>query len=240
MRLLMTRMVMIVTLFTTKGLLAEENPLLKELLTQGVRVSKEATVLLPAATLSDGMSAAVQRQQITAIPDNRQSWENLTRKSVVAPFVMKISQPEEGAGSIGRHVDLWFVAYGKLERLNSEEFLQGQFQDARESNDGENRPRIQFLGNEALRERGLKVPGTPADPRYLSVEMSLLERVRISGTTRSVKTSTPHSVTVASVLDSRFDQDPEFSNSWRTIERDASGRRQYGPRQTYHRMGSYV
>jgi hypothetical protein len=91
-----------------------------------------------------------------------------------------------------------------------------------------------------LRQRGLPVLGSPSDPRFLAVEMSLLERVRISGTTRSIKTSTPQSVTIASVLDPRFDLDPEFSNSWRSIERDAAGRRQYGPPYVYNSLGSYV
>ena len=231
--------VFLVFLQAVPSLRGEENPVLKELLSRRAPVSKDAVAPLPAATLSDGLSAAQQRERITAIPDNRQSWENLTRRSAVAPFVLKISQPEDKS-SAARSVDLWFVTYGKLDRLASDDFLQEQFQDARESGEAENRPRIRALTDDALRQRGLKIPAAASDPRFLSVEMNLLERVRISGTTQSVKTTTADSVTVASFLDPAFDKDREFPNSWRSIDRDAAGVRQYGAPRTYHSMGSYV
>jgi hypothetical protein len=239
-RLLMVSTAVMINFLAAQFVSADENPLLTELLTRGVRVTAETSVLLPKPTLCDGLSAAQQRQLLAAMPDNRQTWENLTRRSVVAPFVLKISQSEPGAGPVGSRVDLWFVAHGRLERLDSDDFLQEQFQTARDNSDEENRPKIQLLSDDLLRQRGLKIPRTPADPRYLSVELSLMERVRISGTSRNIKSTTRDSVTVASMLDARFDQDPEFSNSWRSIERDASGRRQYGARHTYNSMGSYV
>lgn len=219
---------------------AEDNPLMNSLMNEGVVVAKGAVVKLPAPTMEDGLSADEQKKSIASIPENRQTWDALSRRSNVAPFVLKISQSEGAEENVGRRVDLWFVAYGELEVLANEDYLRDQFQDASESSDADNKPKSQLLSDEALKKRNLTPPKRSNDPRYLSVEMTLLEKVRISGTTRSVRTKTSDSVTFASVLDEKFDDDPEFGNWWRPITRNDAGVRKVGAPQTYDHMGSYV
>ena len=68
------------------------NEILRTLLTAGVPVADGEIVKLPEPTLADGMTAAAQRQQIEAIAEGRNSWEDLTRRSVVAPFILRTSQ----------------------------------------------------------------------------------------------------------------------------------------------------
>ncbi len=101
-----------------------ENPVFNALLSRGVTIGPREVVRLPAPTLADGMSASQQRQVIEAIPDNCRSWEDLTHRSVVAPYIFKISKADNSQQRLGRRVDLWFVAHGNLATLGNNEFLQ--------------------------------------------------------------------------------------------------------------------
>ncbi len=214
------------------------NEILRTLLTAGVPIADGRIVKLPEATLADGMTAAAQRQQIEAIAEGRNSWEDLTRRTVVAPFILKTSQaPSEQRGE-GRRVDLWFVAYGSLDTMASDDFLSNQFKTA--SEDSENASAARLLSDAELKRRGLPVPSAAEDPRYVAAETTLMERVRVSATTRSIKTRTAESLVVASILDPRFAGDPEFPNRWRSILRDDAGNRQLGEAHAYSGLGSYV
>jgi hypothetical protein len=214
------------------------NEILRTLLATGAPIAAGEDVKLPEPTLADGMTAALQRRQIEAIADGRNTWADLTRRSVVAPFILKTSKDSAEQGKLGRRVDLWFVAYGSLETLAGDDFLSNQFKAAAE--DSENASSARLLGDADLKKRGLRVPTAAEDPRYVAAETTLLERVRISATTRSIKTRTDDSLVVASVLDPRFAADPEFPNRWRSISRDDAGNRQLGEAHAYSGLGSYV
>lgn len=218
---------------------AAENPIFEQLIRQGVAVSPGETVRLPAPSLADGLTATAQRKVIEAIAGERHTWDSFTRRAVVTPFVLKISQDDASDQRIGRRVDLWFVAYGDLRSLGSDEFLNRQFKSAVAA-DAENSARVRLLTNSDLAQRGLAPPQNAEDSRYLAAEFTLLERVRLSATTRSVKTETQDSIMVASVLDPRFTEDAEFPNRWQSITRDDAGRRKLGAPQPYTGLGSYV
>ncbi len=214
------------------------NELLRTLRTAGVPIADGQIVRLPEPTLADGMTAAAQRQQIEAIAEGRNSWEDLTRRSVVAPFILKTSQDGSQQPGIARRVDLWFVAYGSLDTMAGDDFLSNQFKTA--SEDSEHASTARLLSDADLKKRGLPVPSAAEDPRYLAAETTLMERVRVSATTRSIKTRTAESLVVASILDPRFAADPEFPNRWRSILRDDAGSRQLGEPHPYGGLGSYV
>jgi hypothetical protein len=214
------------------------NELLRTLLTAGVPIADGEIVKLPEPTLADGMTAATQRQQIEAIAEGRNSWEDLTRRTVVAPFILKTSQVGSEQRGEGRRVDLWFVAYGSMDTMASDDFLSNQFKTA--SEDSENASTARLLSDADLKKRGLPVPSAAENPRYVTAETTLMERVRVSATTRSIKTRTAESLVVASILDPRFAADPEFPNRWRSIVRDDAGSRQLGAPYAYRGLGSYV
>jgi hypothetical protein len=88
--------------------------------------------------------------------------------------------------------------------------------------------------------RGLPSPRRPEDPRWVFFESTLLDKVRLSLTTRNVKTQTGDSVLIASVVDPKFNQDTAFGNHWRPITIDDSGQRQVGAQRPYAGLGSYV
>ncbi len=214
------------------------NEILRMLLTVGVPIADGEIVKLPEPTLADGMTAAAQRRQIEAIADGRNSWEDLTRRTVVAPFLLRTSRDASEQRGLGCRADLWFVAYGSLGTLAGDEFLRGQFKSA--SEDAENASSARLLSDADLKKRGLPVPSEAEDPQYVAAEATLLERNRVSATTRSIKTRTAESLIVASILEPRFTDDPEFPNRWCSILRDDTGSRQLGEPHTYRGLGSFV
>ena len=172
------------------------------------------------------------------MPKGSNSWEDLTGQAVVAPFLLRTLPDDSEQQGIGHRVDLWFVAYGSLDTLASDEFLSSQFRTA--SDNSANASSARLLGAADLKKRGLPVPVAAEDPRFVAAETTLLEVVRVSATTRSIKTRTADSVVVASILEPRFAGDPEFSNRWCVIVSDDTGRRQLGEPHVYRGMGSYV
>ncbi len=99
---------------------------------------------------------------------------------------------------------------------------------------------IKVLTESDLMRRGLMPPRCPEDPRYFATELSLLGRVRISATTTGANSETHDSILSASMLDTRFANDPQFPNRWRPFLRDESGRRYLGPSEPYSGYGGYV
>lgn len=213
------------------------NEILRTLLSQGVAVGEGQLVKLPEPALADAQPAAAQRQRIEALAEGRNSWADLTRRSIVAPFLLKTSSADLQQQGAGRRLDLWFVAYGRLDTLEGDDFLTDQFKtvsdDAADSS-------ARLLSAADLQQRGLPGPSGAEGPRWVAAETTLLERVRVSATTCSLKTRSAESLLVASVLDSRFAGDAEFPNRWRSILRDDAGQRQLGPPHVYAGMGSYV
>jgi hypothetical protein len=205
-----------------------------------VNVASNEVLRLPPPTLSGGLNAAEQRARVDAIPEKRCDWGALTRRSVVAPVVLKIGAPESASAAVGRQVDLWFVAYADLDSVGSDDFLGAQFGAVTKDDDAENRPRVKALSDADLNRRGVALAAQSASPYYLAGEFTLLDKVRICGVTRCVKTRLPDSVTVASVLDERFADDSEFPCGARSIMRDAAGKRQLGELRPYAGFASYV
>ncbi len=221
---------------------AAENLLFNSLVEKGITISADNSVRLPRPILADGLGPAQQRQAIEAIVGGKYDWATFTRKSVVAPFVLKISDDDAGSDPVGRQVDVYLVAYGKLETLDNEEFLQKQLNLAGEDSDPDDEVRVKLLTSDELEKRGIAAaaPAAAADSRWIATTSALLGKVRVSVTTKNTKTSTAESVLVASVTDPHFNADAELPNSWQAITVNDAGRRQIGERQTYASLGSYV
>lgn len=217
-----------------------ENPVYTLLTTRGVPVGGDEVVKLPAPTLADGLSAAEQRQAIEAVAGESHTWDDLTRKSVVAPFVLKISNGEAAPERRGRRLDIWFVAYGSMKTLENQDFLQKQFKSATSEGDPDNPSTSKILSEADLKSRGLTTAGRPGDTQYIAAEFTLLDKVRLQGTMESTKSRTADSNIVASFLDPHFANDPEYPNQWRPVTRDDDGRRQLGRAHPYSGFGGYA
>jgi hypothetical protein len=215
------------------------NPVYDELMRRGVPISTREVIRLSAPTLTDGMTAAQQRQAIEALAEGTHSWEDLTRKSVVAPFLFKLPKEESEQG-LGRRVDLWFVAYGNMSTLENSEWLERQFKTTGNETDPEHGAVCKLLEQSDLSRHGLRAPRGPEDPQFVFAELTLLDRVRLGVTTQSAKLQTPDSVLSASMLDPRFTNDPQYANRWQPILRDDNNRRYLGKPEPYFGYGSYA
>jgi len=219
---------------------AAQNPIYDALINRGTAVSPQETLKLPPPVLADGLNAAAQLKAIETLLGGRYDWDDFTRRAVVSPILLKIADDDPSAGQIGRRVDLYFVTYGSLDKLGSENFLTDHLNIAAANSNDKDDKRAKLLSNDDLSKRNLRPPQQPTDPRWIATDSTLLDKVRINATTQNVKSQTSDSVVIASVLDSKFDQDAEYPNSWRSIAVGDAGQRQVGPPQPYAGLGSYI
>jgi hypothetical protein len=209
------------------------NPLFKSLTETGLDVGADARARFPAPTMPDGLDAAKQKAVVTAVIAGDYTYEEFTRKSNVAPQLIKFrdvkpSDPKAPA----RGVDVWFVAYGDLKALDDEKFLE------RLVNAGKGEGKAKTLTKEDLAKRKI----TPADAKkegYGHVEFPFLEKVHIKATGRAVWTNNGESVVVAAEIDPRFKGDTEFPNQWQSIIKEG-GQTKLGPASPWAGAGFYL
>jgi hypothetical protein len=216
------------------------NPIYEALIEKGLAISPQETVKLPPPVLADGMTTAQQKQAIEAVLAKKYNWESFTRKSLVAPFVLRINDEGRESGQVGRRVDLYFITYGSLDSMRGDDFLKGQLNFAAADEESADGNQVRVLSPANLTKRGLPPDQGPGSSRWIAVESTLLNKVRIRLTTQNLKSESADSVLIASVTDPRFVNDPEFPNDWRAITTDESGRRQMAAPQPYAGLGSYV
>jgi hypothetical protein len=216
------------------------NAIYEALIQKGVELAPDETIKLPRPVLEDGMDQLHQQRGIETLLGGKYDWETFTRKAVVGPFVLKITDDGRELGRIGRRVDLYFVTYGSLDALGGDNYLQEQLNLTAAGEQGTEGGHAKMLSAEELGKRGLPASQKADDPRWVAVESTLLNKVRINLTTRNSKTVTGDSVLIVSVVDPRFVDDAEYPNRWRPISSDDAGRRQIGSPQPYTGLGSYV
>jgi hypothetical protein len=217
-----------------------QNPVFDALLENGVAIGPHEVVRLAPPTLPDGLNAAQQRRAIESIPDSGHTWDEMTRRSVVAPIIIRISKEEESGSRTCCHLDVWFVAYGTLAGLKGGQFLESDPKSSATAVDAENGVTMKALTDGDLLRRGLRPPQRDDEPHYFADELRILGRVRIAMTTRSAMSETQDSIVLASMLDTRFANDSQFPTHWRSVRRDESGRRALGRPQPYSGYGGYA
>jgi hypothetical protein len=228
----------IFALILTSGRAFSENEIFDALTQRGLEIAPQEVVKLSQPILADD-APPEQRNAIQILTADRYDWETFTRNSINSPFLLKINGGENDSNRVGRQVDLYFIAYGPLGKLKSDNYLQEQLGIASsESHSGESGSARVLTGDD-IKKRGL-LTATNEDERWVAVESAFLGKVRINLTTHNQRTSTADSVLLASVADPRFNRDPEFPNMWRPIVVDDAGNRQLGPPQPYASLGSYM
>ena len=180
------------------------NAIYDALVGPGVKVSPQETLQLPKPALEDGLAPAQQRQVIESLLAGRYDWDTFTRKSVVSPFVLKISEGAAESGPIIRRVDIYLVAFGSFDLLKSEDYLTKQLNLAANNDQSDTNGKAKLLTVDDMRKRNIAADTKPGDPRWVAVTSTLLGKVRISLTTQNIKTEGKDSILIASVADPRF------------------------------------
>jgi hypothetical protein len=211
------------------------NPLYKAMLDPGLVVGPDVRVKLPPPTMPDGLAADKQKAVVAQLIGNDYSYEEFTRKSVVAPNLIRIGDakvPDPKAPV--RTVDVYFVAYGDFQATEDEKFLD------RLVNTGKGEGSGKKLTPEQLAKRNIVLkPGDEKREGYGQVEFDFLEKVKLKLTGHAMWSRLPESVVAAAEIDARFRGDAEFPNQWRPITREG-GQVKVGDPQPYGGAGMYL
>lgn len=226
----------------------DENPLFAALIQEGVALTPELTVPLPAPTLADGADPAAEQAALQAAA-GRYSLGQFTRNSIPAPFNLQIESVKDAAGErVGLQVDFWFVAYGSLELLQEEGVLRelaGVAENAEAEQEGEETQAdgasSRALTEAELASRGLQTADISGYyDGYTFLQFPLLEKVQVQGVARAVQLRNDRSLVVAAAFDPQFLGDAELPGQWRAIERDNLGNASLGAPQPYAAFGGYA
>jgi hypothetical protein len=189
---------------------------------------------LPPPTLPDGLNANQQKAAIGAVlalKPSKPTYEAFTDKehNLNAPYVMVIDDltpPFGGANQPGHSINLWFVVWGQLNAITDPKFLKGQFQP------DPNNDRIDVLqpGQLPMGIQTQKIPGV--GEWFVHGQFMIFstdQRVQVRGTARVMETTNNDSGTLAAIVDPRFNQNANFPNEWRPVQRNANGQVVKGP-----------
>lgn len=187
------------------------NPVYRELRQTGVEVGAPAKIKMVEPLLPDGLSSREQQKRIRDLISGHSSLDEFTRKSRVAPekLVLKDVKPA-GKNSATRQVQVIFAAYGDLKVIANKKFLE-RVLDLNKS-DG----KAEDLPKEKLKSLGLEV-NDPDHESYGRASIRVLDKVRLDVTTHSYWSQTDDSIVAAGRIDSRFRDDKDFPNQWRTL-----------------------
>lgn len=195
---------------------------------------------LPAPTMGDGLDAAAQQKALAQLADDSHPLEGLLRKSVVAPFVLKISDektPGAGLSGTGRRVDVWFIVHGDFARLTSEDFLLNQITPETKPDQERSNFQGHTLSGGELQARRI---APASNERLFHLAFNLFDRVQVSATNHAMLTRSDDSALVAGRIDPRFDADSTLPNRWQSLTRDSLSRLQAGPARPYRAAVWYV
>ena len=207
------------------------NPLYHDLRTAGVQLAPDRRAPLPPPILADGLDAAAQKAAVLAFDGGDHSWDELTRKSVVAPFVLKITEVTPADPKTpARRLAVGFVAHGDFAATDDEKFLDRLLNSGKEGGTGK------AITPADLTKRKI-VPGDRE--KFGHVGFDVLDRVRLSVTGRAVWSKTGESVLVAAAIDPRFAGDAEFPAQWQSLSKPG-GKEKVGPAQPYTGAGLYL
>jgi hypothetical protein len=220
---------------------AVENPVFRQLLAQGVKMSDGSAVKLRPPIMPNGLDAAGQRVALAKVADARNPAKELLRNDYFAAVVTKVRnvKPQEGEEPAVRTVDTWFVAHGDWDTLVSKEFLEST--TSTENGKSHVVSKSGFLTEQEMQKRHLGVKTTGGrEERFLYTTFSLFDRVQVSATRFSTLTKGKDFILAAGRIDPRFDNDSEYPNQWRPLLRDVRAEITPGPPHPFSHAGGYA
>jgi hypothetical protein len=186
--------------------------------------------------MPDGLKAADQKAIITKLVGDDYTYEDFTRKSQVAPHILRIrdAQPSDPK-SPSRGLDTYFVAYVDLKAFDDEKFLERSLNIGK--GDG---GKAKTVTRDDLIKRGIDPKGLDAKKEgFAFIEFDFLEKVRLRVTGHGMASKSGESIVAGAEVDSRFRGDKEFPNEWMSIIKE-DGMVKHSPAQPYGGSGMYV
>lgn len=209
------------------------NPIYRDFLNPGLLVGPDVRVKLMPPVMADGLTAAQQKAVIEKVIGTDYSYAEFTRKSVVAPNLLRIGNvASSDPAAPARTVDAYFVAYGDFALTKDEKFLD------RLTSTGQGAGTGRGLTPADLEKRKIVVADTKREGFGL-IEFDFLEKVRLKLTGHAAWSHTAESVVAAAEVDPRFRGDPEYPNQWQSLSKEG-GQPKVGPPTPYGGAGMYL
>ena len=215
---------------------ADPKPLLAELTTTGLAIPGGGRFQMPAPAMKSGLTEA-QKLAVVDKYANEYPRGVFLRRDSAAPHVWKIdSILGKDDKRRGHRLDLFFVAYGKVENLEKQDLLGALMGTNRKDRKGPI-----FLSDKDLSARKIS-PATiqGVEEKFVVLDLELIEKIQLAGVVRSQKTTDDGATVSVMVLDDRFAEDKEFPNRWRAIKEQRGERVGLGPPLPYSGFGGYV
>jgi hypothetical protein len=179
----------------------------------------EVSVRLTPFNMPDGLDADQQREILETVA-GKYTTDRFTRDSMVAPFHLRQETIRDDQGTrVGHRVDLWFVAHGDLDAIESQDLLATVLGDLDSDRYGIGRR----LTEQELSGRPIpRRPGRAEDSATLVAfhrfSLPVLDRIIIEGVIRETTSSSPTSRTATIALEEAFREDAEYPNQWRALD----------------------
>jgi hypothetical protein len=192
------------------------NAVYQELMRDGVTLAGHH-IAFPAPLLSDGDSPAAEQVALRKLAGSAAAVEELLRSSVTAPHILRLQDAKAPDGTLIRQGALWFAVHARLEDIDPAQ-LGTRGAEAKPVESGNMRFSSRLLEDTELTARGI----TRSDPKlewYSHVVGDLLDRIHVEATDHMRATKSENSWVFASRTDPRFDDDAQYPNAWRALER---------------------
>lgn len=234
MKRILSLMLPMAALLAGAVLLADEplpdNPLLEQFLKKGIDVPAYGAFKLPKPTVREGMSPAELDAAIKTAAGDRPLSQFLERGQF-KPINLKVTQVYDADKTrVAQYVKLHFVAYGKLETVLKKNLLNQLIGGAKGKSNTLDEGQLKKRDLTLLKSKGFQ-------EQYDVLDMELLEKVSVSGITRSIKTTSDKIAYSTTILDERFVKDAQHPNVWQHV--NANGML-IGKPSPYAGMGGYV
>jgi hypothetical protein len=191
------------------------NDVYAQVLKDGLKSGAE-TVTLPSPRLIDGQGAAAERAALREVAGSDEAVEALLRKSVTAPFILKVPDHKTSGATI-RSADLWFVVYADLKQVDFAK--EAGRTDQKEVEVANMWFQTGLLKAEDIKNAGVKpAEAVPDQSEWFSyVHGKLLDRIDFEATNRVVASQTADSIVIASRTDPSFGKATAHANAWKPL-----------------------
>jgi hypothetical protein len=220
---------------------ALENPVYKQLLAEGIKMSDGKSYKLRPPIMANGLDAADQLAAIAKVAGARYPLKDVLKNDYYAPVVTKVRDAKrpEGEDPAIRIIDVWFVAQGDWDTLVSKDFLEST--TATEKGKSDIVQKSGALTEQETQKRNLTARTTADfEQRFLYSTFWLFDRVQVSATRSSTLIRQKEMILAAGRIDPRFNKDPDYPNQWRPLLRDAQANIKPGSAHPFTRVGGYA
>jgi hypothetical protein len=218
-----------------------QNPLVEELLNEGVTTADGTKVRLPLPMLTDGMTAEGQRNALAETAKSKRA-DLFYSGSITSPFSFSIKALDKLTNkSQVRQIDVLFIAKGSLDDIENKELLKDLGKANKKVDNGLTEEAAE-LTEDDLKQAGLPV-GKQEDGSQLSYgtsQTNLLDKVYLDIVTVSQTSKTDESITLGTRLDQAIATATGKPSTWQAIARDRGKLMLAGPKSDYFAAGAYA